>query len=219
MHPKITVITPSYNQAPYLAQTIRSVLGQGYPNLEYMIVDGGSTDGSQEIIERYAGQLAWWVSEPDEGQSHAINKGLARATGDIVAWLNSDDLYAPGAFEAVVAAFEQQPDAGLIFGDAMTFDQAGKPLNDLVFGSYSLKDLAAFSIICQPAVFIRKAAIDKAGMVNQDYHFLMDHELWIRIARQSEIIHIPTVLAFARNHPTAKMLPKQPDLGKKPTRY
>ncbi|MEA3349095.1 MAG: glycosyltransferase family 2 protein [Chloroflexota bacterium] len=200
----VTIVTPSYNQADYLEQTIRSVLGQNYPNLEYIIVDGGSSDGSVDIIRKYADQLAWWVSEPDSGQAEAINKGLQRASGDIVAWLNSDDLYAPGAIPQAVAEMEKRPHAGMLYGNAVSFDQSGHPLNDLVFDDWGLKGLVAFNIICQPAVFMRREILEQAGYLHESYHFLLDHHLWLRIAQLAEIGHIPSVWAFARHHADAK---------------
>ncbi len=161
--PLVTIVTPSYNQVAFLENTIRSVLAQDYTALEYMIVDGGSTDGSVEIIQRYSDRLAWWVSERDSGQAEAINKGLRRAKGEFVAWLNSDDLYLPGAIQQAVAAFQANLGLGLVFGDAITIDAQGKPLNRLSFGDWDLLDLVSFRIICQPAVFMRRAVLERSG--------------------------------------------------------
>src|ERR1051326_2842776 len=132
--PRITVITPSFNQAEFLAQTITSVLGQKYPNIEYMVIDGGSTDGSVDIIRRYEKDLAYWVSEKDRGQTHAINKGLRRATGEIIAYLNSDDYYLPSAFDRVAAHFRAHPDVDLIHGRCRTVDVGGNKTGER-FGS------------------------------------------------------------------------------------
>ncbi|NVO00781.1 MAG: glycosyltransferase, partial [Geobacteraceae bacterium] len=126
--PKITIVTPSYNQGRFLEKTILSVLDQGYPNLEYIVIDGGSTDESVEIIKKYADRLTYWVSEPDRGQSHAINKGFERATGEIFGWLNSDDWYHPGALQAVAEAFAANPDVGAVVGAGEMVDEEGKQL-------------------------------------------------------------------------------------------
>src|SRR5258706_15191827 len=126
--PRITIVTPSYNQAQYVDATIRSVLEQGYPNLEYIVVDGASTDGSAEVIRRHADRLAWWVSEKDGGQSAALAKGFARATGDVLAWLNSDDLYLPGTLATVARVFPPEPDVGFIYGSRVVIDPGGATL-------------------------------------------------------------------------------------------
>ncbi len=202
--PLVSIVTPSYNQATFLEQTMRSVLGQEGATVEYLIVDGGSTDGSVEIIRRYSDRLAWWVSERDAGQAEAINKGLQRAKGEIVAWLNSDDLYLPGAIAQAVAAFQAHPDAGLVFGDAITTDPAGQQIGRLAFGDWGLDELMGFRIICQPAVFMRRAALEQAGYLDPSYHYLLDHQLWLRIARLAPIYHVPQVWAQARHHPGAK---------------
>src|SRR5512136_2224736 len=123
--PTVSIITPSFNQAHFIEETIRSVLAQDYPNLEYIIVDGGSTDGSVEIIQKYAGHLAWWVSEKDKGHADALNKGFAHARGDILAWLNSDDTYYPGAVAEAVTYLQSHPETGMVYGDADLTDNAG----------------------------------------------------------------------------------------------
>lgn len=201
---RISIITPSFNQAVYLEDTICSVLAQDYPHLEYLIVDGGSTDGSVDIIRRYENQLTWWVSERDNGQAHAINKGLRRATGDIVAWLNSDDFYLPDALFGALAAFQADPDVVLVYGNAISVNALGRPLNRFVFGNWGLDDFLRFRIICQPAVFMRRDAVLEAGLLDESYHFLLDHHLWIRLAQLGNVQHIPLYWAAARQHPQAK---------------
>lgn len=202
--PLVTVITPSYNQAQYLEETICSVLSQDYPRLEYFIVDGGSRDGSQEIIRKYADRLAWWVSEKDRGQADAINKGFARATGDIVAWLNSDDLYRPGAIASAVAELVNHPECGMVFGDVVSIDSNSQPFNIMTFGDWSLEDLLQFRIIGQPAVFVRRPVLEKAGYLDLSYNLVLDVELWMRVAQQAPIRYVPRRWAAARFHPTAK---------------
>jgi len=209
----VSIITPSYNQAAYLEQTIQSVLNQDYAPIEYFIVDGGSTDGSLDIIHKYQDQLTWWVSEPDKGQADAINKGLARANGDIVGWLNSDDYYQPGAIKDAAAMLVSQPALGMVFGDAITVDQEGKSLNKLIFGDWGLKELMAFRIICQPAVFMRHSIQKHTGGLDKSYHYLLDHQLWIRIAQQAPILHVPRFWAAARHHTGAKNVAEAGDFG------
>ncbi|MFN2176662.1 MAG: glycosyltransferase family 2 protein [Anaerolineales bacterium] len=217
--PLVSIITPSYNQVLYLEKTIRSVLGQNYQPIEYFVVDGASTDGSLDIIQRYSEKISWWVSEPDSGQAEAINKGLSRTTGDIIGWLNSDDIYLPGAIQQAVEILSIQPQLGLVYSDAITIDADGTPLNFLEFGDWQLLDLISFRIICQPAVFFRRETLEKAGLLDPDYHYLLDHNLWIRMAREMPIQHarpeykqVSTgngnrykgLWAAARHHPGAK---------------
>jgi glycosyltransferase involved in cell wall biosynthesis len=202
--PRVTIVTPSYNQAAFLEQTIQSVLDQKYPNLEYFIVDGGSTDGSQEIIKRFADRIDWWVSEKDMGQAEAINKGIARSTGEFVAWINSDDLYQPGAILSAVKAFQNNPEVCLAFGNVLSIDARGIPFNLMTYGNYGLKELMFFNIIGQPGVFLRRTDLLKAGMLDLSYRFLLDHHLWLRITQHGKTLYIPETWASARMHPKAK---------------
>ncbi len=213
--PLVSIVTPSYNQAAYLEHTIRSVLAQEYMPVEYLVIDGASTDGSLQIIQRYAQRLAWWVSEPDAGQAEAINKGLQKAQGEIVAWLNSDDLYLPGAISQAVSALQQNPDLGMVFAEAVTIDARGKPLNRLTFGDWGLAELMGFRIICQPAVFMRRAVLEKAGWLDTSYHFMLDHHLWIRMARLAPIQYCrgSSPWAAARHHPGAKNVAQSAGFG------
>ena len=201
---RVSIVTPSFNQAEYLEDTIQSVLAQDYPNLEFIIVDGGSTDGSVEIINKYTDHLTWWISERDRGQADGINKGLRRARGDIVAWLNSDDIYLPGAIQAAVDIFDANHGLGMVFGDAISIDREGHPLNRLSFGDWGLTELLRFQIICQPAVFMRRSALEQVGYLDDTFHFMLDHHLWMRIAARFEIKHAAQIWAGARYHVLAK---------------
>ena len=212
--PLVSIITPSYNQAAFLEQTIQSVLEQGYPNLEYIIVDGGSSDGSQEIIKKYTGKLAWWVSEPDHGQAEAINKGLAHASGTIAAWLNSDDYYLPGAVASAVAALNSAPETGLVYGDVLAVDGDGLKINTLRYRDWQLIDLMCFNIIGQPAVFFRKELFEQAGQLDTHYHCMLDHQLWLRMAGLAPIHYVPELWAAARFHAAAKNTAQAPEFGR-----
>ena len=202
--PLVSIVTPSFNQAAYLEETMRSVLEQDYPQVEYWVMDGGSTDGSREIIERYAPRLAGWVSEKDRGQADAINKGLGQATGEFVGWLNSDDLYRPGAIRRAVEMLQADPTLAFVFADVQSIDSSGRVFNVMRYGDWNLADLMAFNIIGQPGVFMRRSALLQAGFLELGYHFLLDHQLWLRLAQQGSIRHIPQVLAAARFHSGAK---------------
>ena len=210
----VSIVTPSFNQSAYLGQAMRSVLEQDYPDIEYIVVDGGSTDGSLEVIGKYADRLAWWASEKDKGQAEALNKGFARAHGAIIAWLNSDDYFLPGAVRAAVRAFEVHPEALMIYGDMLAVDETGAATNKLIYRQLNLADLLCFQIIGQPAVFFRTSAFEKAGGLDPTFHFLLDHQLWLKIAQQGEIVHMDETWAAARYHAAAKNRAKAAGFGR-----
>ena len=210
----VSIITPSYNQAPFLRQTMLSVLEQDYPDLEYLVVDGESTDGSQAIIREYADRLAWWAAEKDAGQAHAINKGFAHAGGEIIGWLNSDDFYLPGAVSAGVRALEAHPDAVMVYGNMQAVDDDGRLTNLLTYGPIQLEDLLCFSIIGQPASFMRASAFRAAGGVDATFHALLDHQLWIKLALQGRLVHVDDTWAGARYHPAAKNRARASEFGR-----
>ncbi len=210
----VSIITPSFNQARYLQQTIQSVLSQNYPRIEYIVVDGASTDGSVDIIKKYEDKLVWWVSEKDSGQAEAINKGLARATGEIVAWLNSDDFYLPNTISAAVKVFDENPEVALVYGNMFAVDEGGDPFNTLTYRQLSLQDLLCFQIIGQPAVFFRREVLEQTGSLDPAFHFLLDHHLWIRIAKRGKILHVNQVWSAARYHAEAKNRAKAAEFGR-----
>lgn len=207
--PSISIITPSFNQGAYLEQTIQSVLDQGYPSLEYIVVDGGSTDESTKIIKKYAKHLAYWVSEPDYGQSHAINKGLRRATGSVVNWLNSDDYYQPGALYAVGQAF-LRTDVNVVCGRSRVFrneDNTGYLSNGTDVYPENLAKTIGWARIDQPETFFRKSVIDRIGLLDERLHYLMDRDWWLKYLfgyGLDGIMHIPDVLVNFRLHGQSK---------------
>jgi glycosyltransferase involved in cell wall biosynthesis len=215
MRPRLTIVTPSYQQAAFLERTIRSVLDQGYENLEYLIVDGGSTDGSVEIIERYADRLAWWVSEPDQGQTDALNKGLRRATGDIVAYINSDDHYLPGTFAAAVDALERS-DALWVCGAARFVGPDDIPVEDSWWPELpKTRNRAAWIDglwgVPQVATFWRRRCFDDYGLFREDLHYVFDTEYGLRLAFAG---HLPALmrreLAVRVIHDEAKSWDRSP---------
>ncbi len=210
----ISIITPSFNQARFLEQTICSVLEQEPPPDEYFIIDGGSTDSSVGIIKKFEGRLAGWVSEKDKGQADAINKGFRQAQGEIVAWLNSDDYYLPGAIQIAVETFRQHPEAGLVYGNVLSVDENSVTFNLQTFKPFGLLDLMSFQIISQPAVFMRRSVLEQAGFLDPSFHMLLDHHLWLRMARISSLVYIPETLAAARYHAGAKNLANTEDFGR-----
>ncbi len=203
--PKITLVTPSLNQGQFIERAIQSVLTQNYPCLEYTVIDGGSTDGTLEILQRYTGRLTW-LSEADQGQAHAINKGFEMATGDIVGWLNADDELAPGALAAVADFFSRYPEARLVYGEALTIDERGrsygrrgnvKPTN--------FAELAAEGdFIVQPAAFWRANLLAEVGYLDESLHYCLDYEYWLRVAQKYPLHYLPVMLAKERIHAGAK---------------
>lgn len=211
-YPRITIITPSFNQAQFLEQTITSVLDQNYPNLEYIIIDGGSTDASVDIIQKYTSRLAFWVSEKDRGQTHAINKGLERATGDIIAYLNSDDYYLPGTLHQVAEYFQQHPDIDLLHGRCRSVDVNGQKIGER-FG-----DISSYAEILdlwdvwwgkrnfvQPEVFWTRRITEKIGPFREELYFVMDYDYWMRILQAGgQVGRLEHELACFRFQPDQK---------------
>lgn len=200
---QLSVIIPSFNQAQYLEQTLLSIIDQNIENIEIIVMDGGSTDGSVDIIKQYAHKLSYWVSEPDRGQSHAINKGFARAKGDIIAWLNSDDLYLHDTLSTVLGAFNSNPDIDLIYADVINFDENRKEQYYTV-PKFEPFDFLSRVTIHQPAVFWRKKIFEKIGYLDESLHYVMDYDYWTRIFFSFNTLKINKPLAKFRVHAASK---------------
>jgi glycosyltransferase involved in cell wall biosynthesis len=205
--PKISVITPSLNQARFLEQTLRSVLLQGYPDLEYIVIDGGSGDGSVELIRRYEKWLTYWVSEPDSGQSHAVNKGLLKATGGIAVWLNSDDFYLPGALRVIAEHATLHPHAGAWAGGGRQIDpETGRQLWERLPPPLGHREILNWDqyYLPQPSCFLNRTVLGKRLYLDERYHMQMDFDLWLRISKDFEMIPIRKVLSVNYRHGGAK---------------
>lgn len=209
MKPRISVITPSYNQGRYIERTIDSVLSQQIDGLEYLIIDGGSTDETLSILKRHHNRL-YWISEPDNGHSDAINKGVGLSSSPIIGWLNSDDVYYPGALQKVVIYFDRHPEVEVVYGEAYHIDE-----NDRVIGEYPTEPwnwerLKEVCFISQPAAFLRRRVFDDNGPLDVSLHYSMDYEYWLRLGRNgARFAYLPEVLASTRLHDEAATLAKR----------
>lgn len=201
MRPLVSIVTPTYNRAAYLRETMASVRRQTYPRVEHVVVDGASTDDTVEMLEKAEGSYVLrWVSEPDDGMYHAINKGLQLAQGEILAYLNSDDLYLPWTVEAVVEAFERYPEADFIYGDALAVDEATGTTEPYWMMPFHLDFVRRFGYLTQPAVFWRRRAYESVGPFDTSLRYLADCEYWMRAGGAHRFQKIHEFLAVERNH-------------------
>jgi Glycosyl transferase family 2 len=206
--PLVSIVTPSYNQGDYIEETIQSVLDQDYPNLEYLVVDGGSSDNTIEILKKYEGRLTW-LSEKDRGQADAINKGFHMAKGEIVAWLNSDDTYLPGAVHTSVRYLEAHPEVGMLYGEGYHIDADGEIIERYYTEPFDYQRLSEVCFICQPTVFLRAEVIRTVGPLDVKLDYCMDYEYWMRIAKRFRIGYLEKDLANSRLHLDNKTLSKR----------
>jgi glycosyltransferase involved in cell wall biosynthesis len=205
--PRVSVVTPSFNQGDYLEETIRSVLLQGYPNLEYIVIDGGSTDQSVEIIRKYEPWLTYWVSEADGGQANAINKGWRIATGDAVTWLNSDDTLQPGALAAAVCALYAAPDIDLVHGRANFIDASSHPVGVINRSAFVPEEIIvqARTPFPQPGFLMKQRLLERFGWLDESMHFCMDLDYWTRLAIGGvRARYVEMILANFRTHESSK---------------
>ena len=205
LFPKVSVITPSFNQGKYLREAPQSVVDQRYPELELIVIDGGSTDDSVAVIESFADSIHYWVSEKDDGQSHAINKGFEKATGDIICWLNSDDVFLPGALNAVAYFFEKNPDWRWLSAPSPKFGESQHVLDGIYEPPKKKLEWLLHCPISQPSTFWRRSLYDKHGGLDQEFHFALDYEYWIRFIFGEEELHfINRPLSAYRLHDVSK---------------
>jgi len=202
--PRITLITASYNKEGYIEEAIRSVLLQNYPNLEYIIIDGGSTDNSIEIIKKYRKWLAYWVSEPDRGQANAINKGIKKASGEIVSWVHADDMLFPGACHEMAKAFMAHHNTALIYGEGAKIDKNNKVEKKVLSQKYNPDLLKTKCYLFQPSTFIKRSALEKTGLLDESLHYWMDWDLYLRICRYNPAYRIDRKIGMWRAHEETK---------------
>jgi len=201
--PKVSIVTPNYNYGRFIEEAIRSVLLQGYPNLEYIIIDGGSTDNSLEIIKKYEPWLAYWVSEPDRGQAHAINKGFKKSTGDILAWLNSDDVYAPDAIYKMAKFLAENQNIDIVYGDCLYIDAEGNKLSYYKTTDFEPVRLFIENFIPQSSTLFRRRVI-KHSLLNEGLVYCFDYDLWLRQTQRCRFRYFPTLISYYRLHTNSK---------------
>lgn len=211
--PLVSIVTPSYNQGEFIKETIESVLGQSYSNIEYIVLDGASTDNTVDILKTFDDKLTW-VSEKDEGQADAVNKGIRRARGEIIGWLNSDDTYFPETIEKIVEYFYDHPCTDMVYGEAYYIDKDGNITERYHTEKFNRKRLAEQCIICQPTAFFTREIVEKVGLLEKEYQLSMDYELWMRISGQGKIAYIPEYLATSRMYEENKTLSRRDEVYK-----
>lgn len=205
--PKISIVTPSYNQSQFIEETIRSVLLQGYPNIEYIIIDGGSTDNTIEVIKKYQQYIAYWVSEPDNGQSHALNKGFIRATGSLIGWQNSDDFYYPMAFQYAAKALQDHAEYDVFYGSRnyLNLNGDGKVTNDIHMSSFNLEEMIPNANISNQSLFFKKHIFQDGNFVDTTFEHCMDHEFfWRLIFKGYRFVFVPEICGSYRLQPECK---------------
>ncbi len=204
--PLVSIVTPSYNQGRFIKRTIESVLTQSYPKIEYVVIDGGSKDETIEILRSYGNRFDW-ISEPDHGQTDAINKGMTRVNGEILAYLNSDDILTPGAIERVVIFFQQHPDCDMVYGNADYIDEEDRVTGSYKTDDYSFNRLMQDCMVCQPAAFWKRGIAEKVGPFDEQLNYVMDYDYWLRIAKAGgDIRFLPVKLACSRLYPETKTM-------------
>lgn len=202
---KLTIITPSYNQGKYIKRTIESVLSQDMDHLEYIVMDGGSTDETVEILESYGDRIKW-ASEKDKGQTDAVNKGIRLSTGDIIGWLNSDDIYYPGTFESVMRIFEQNPQINVVYGNAYHIDEEDRVIEEYYTEDFDYERLKEVCFICQPSLFFRKKLVEKYGYLDDSLQYCMDYDYWLRLGKGEKFYRLDQFIAGSRLYDDNKTL-------------
>jgi glycosyltransferase involved in cell wall biosynthesis len=211
----ISIVIPSFNQGAFLEECLRSVLDQSHPRREVIVIDGGSTDSSREILRKYERRLDFWISEPDRGQAHAVNKGWARAKGDMLGWLNSDDRLEPGALEAAASAYAAHPGAAILYGEVQEINADGRILGEKKMAGYGLRSLLLGKNMGQPGVFIPRPTYSTVGGLAEELHFALDFDYFLRVwsAFPDGGVHIPQTVASSRVWEEAKTLSRAEGFG------
>lgn len=200
----VTIVTPSLNQGPFIERAVRSVIAQNVPDLEYVVVDGGSTDETLDVIRRFEDRLRW-TSEPDRGQAHAVNKGIAATDGEVIGWLNSDDVYYPGSIRSAVDLLAARPELDVVYGDGEFVDVGGAPVEPYYTEAWDLERFTSMCFVCQPTAFFRRRVVERHGLLDERLHYCLDYEFWLRLGLGgAAFAYLPRLQAGYRVYPGTK---------------